>query len=96
MSPGRPGRIIFSSIFHIKILHRFGMDFYGFWFPFRFHFLIFFMFSAYLFRASNLHGFFMDFRRISGTPDHVKKRFKRYTLHKNQEITGSENSSISH
>ena len=29
---------------------------------------------------------------ISGTPDHVKKRFERYTLRKNQEIAGSENS----
>ena len=87
---------ICSSIFRIKILHRFGMDFHGFWFPFRFHFLTFVMFSAYLFRASNLHRFFIDFRRISGTPDHVKKRFERYTLHKKQEIAGFEISWICH
>ena len=30
------------------------------------------------------------FRLIFGAPDHVKKRFERYTLYKKQEIEGSE------
>ena len=75
MAAGHTGRTFFASNFRDKILRRFGMDFHGFWLPFRLHFLTFFMFSAYLFRASNLHRFFINFRRNSGTPDHVKKRF---------------------
>ena len=45
------------------------------------------MFSAYLFRASNLHWFFINVRRISGTPDHVKKQFELYTLRKKHSNT---------
>ena len=55
MSPGRTGRTICSSNFRDKILRRFGMDFQRFWLPFRLQFLNFFMFSGYIFRASNLH-----------------------------------------
>ena len=49
------------------------------------------MFFAYLFRALQLHRLLVDFLYMSGTPDHVKERFQRYTLRKKQEIAGSEN-----
>ena len=51
--------------------------------------MVFFMFFAYFFAPGILHWLLIDSWCISGTLDHVKKAFQRYTLHKKQDFEGS-------
>ena len=59
--------ILFEPPF-LSIVSRFRLPF---WLPFGACFLI----CVSFFRASNSHWFFIDFWSLSGTTDHVKKRF---------------------